>query len=55
MSVTREQVEVALRDYVDPYMDEDLVTAKCIKNIRIDGDRVEVDVRLGFPADRRAE
>lgn len=51
MSVSREQVEVAIRGYLDPYLDEDLVTAKCVQDVRIDGDKVAVDLQLGFPCD----
>ena len=50
MSVTREQVETAIKQYVDPCLQQDLVSGKCIKNVAIDGDKVTVDVVLGFPA-----
>ncbi|WP_455199285.1 iron-sulfur cluster carrier protein ApbC [Kaarinaea lacus] len=50
MSVTREQVETAIKQYTDPNLQQDLVSAKCIKNVAIDGDKVTVDVVLGFPA-----
>jgi ATP-binding protein involved in chromosome partitioning len=49
-SVTREQVESAIKQYIDPCLQLDLVSAKCIKNIAIDGDKAVVDVVLGFPA-----
>ncbi len=49
-SVSRAAVEAALKGYVDPYLEQDLVTAKCVRNIRIEGGRVELDVELGFPA-----
>ena len=49
-SVTREQVESAIKQYTDPCLQQDLVSAKCIKNIAIDGDKVTIDVVLGFPA-----
>ncbi len=49
-AVSRTVVETALQDYVDPYLEQDLVTAKCVKNIRCENGRVEVDVELGFPA-----
>jgi ATP-binding protein involved in chromosome partitioning len=49
-SVTREQVETAIKQYIDPCLQQDLVSAKCIKNIAIDGDKAVVDVVLGFPA-----
>lgn len=48
--ISRADVEAVIKDYVDPYLETDLLTAKAIKKIRIDGDRVAVDVRLGFPA-----
>ena len=50
MSVTQEQVESAIKQYIDPYLEKDLVTAGAIKNISIDGDKVSVKVVLGFPA-----
>ncbi len=50
MAITREQVESALKAYVDPYMESDLLSAKCVKNIEVDGDRVKVVIELGFPA-----
>jgi ATP-binding protein involved in chromosome partitioning len=49
--MTREQVESALAGFVEPCLGEDLVAARCVRDIRIDGGRVEVDVELGFPAD----
>jgi len=49
-SVTREQIESAIKQYIDPCLQQDLVSAKCIKNIAIEGDKATVDVLLGFPA-----
>jgi ATP-binding protein involved in chromosome partitioning len=49
-SVTREQVEAAIRHYTDPYLGEDLVKAKCVKNVSVEGGKVGVEVVLGFPA-----
>jgi ATP-binding protein involved in chromosome partitioning len=48
--VTREQIEEAIKGYVEPHLEKDLVTAKSIKGIDIDGDKVKVTVVLGFPA-----
>jgi len=48
--VTQQAVETALKAVIDPNLDQDLVTAKCVKNIKIDGDKVAVDVVLGYPA-----
>ncbi len=49
--VTQQQVENKLKEYIDPYLEADLVSAKTVRNIMIEGDQVVVDVVLGFPAD----
>jgi ATP-binding protein involved in chromosome partitioning len=49
-NITRDQIEGALKQYIDPYLEADLVSTKSVKNIAIDGDKVTVDVNLGFPA-----
>ncbi|MGQ0658135.1 MAG: iron-sulfur cluster carrier protein ApbC [Chromatiales bacterium] len=47
---TQQQIQAAVSGYVDPYLGIDLVTAKTIRNIAIDGSKVAVDVELGFPS-----
>src|SRR5512144_2901115 len=49
-AVSRPDVEAAIQGYIDPYLEKDLLATKAIKDIRVVGDRVEVDVQLGFPA-----
>jgi ATP-binding protein involved in chromosome partitioning len=49
--VAQTQIEDAIKGYIDPYLEQDLVSAKAVKDIKIDGDKVAVDVVLGFPAD----
>ena len=49
--VSRTQIEEALKDYIDPYLETDLVSAKAIKDITVDDGKVTVDVVLGYPAD----
>jgi ATP-binding protein involved in chromosome partitioning len=48
--VTKEQVEAALKGYLEPNLEQDLVSAGCVKGVAIEGDRVKVSVALGFPA-----
>jgi ATP-binding protein involved in chromosome partitioning len=48
--VTQQQIETKLKEYIDPYMEKDLVSTKSVRNIMIEGDQVVVDVVLGFPA-----
>ncbi|TNF34289.1 MAG: iron-sulfur cluster carrier protein ApbC [Gammaproteobacteria bacterium] len=50
MSVTQQQVEDAIKKYIDPYLEKDLVSAGSIRDIKIDGDKVSFKVVLGFPA-----
>jgi ATP-binding protein involved in chromosome partitioning len=50
MPVTREAVEAALRQYIDPHLNQDLVSAGCVKLIDINGDRVSVHLELGYAA-----
>ncbi len=50
VEVTKLQVEMALRDVIDPYLEQDLVTAKCVKKIDIADGHVTVEAVLGYPA-----
>ncbi len=50
MAVSQLQVETALKEVIDPYLETDLVTAKAVKNIAVDGDAVMVEIVLGYPA-----
>jgi ATP-binding protein involved in chromosome partitioning len=50
MSITEQQVQDALRSLVDPNTRKDYVSSKSARNIRVDGDRVSVDILLGYPA-----
>ena len=43
-SISRDQVESAIKQYTDPYLESDLVTAKFMKNITVDNSKVSVDV-----------
>jgi ATP-binding protein involved in chromosome partitioning len=48
--VTQSQIEAKLATYVDPYLERDLVSAKCVKSIAVSGDTATIEVALGFPA-----
>ncbi len=48
--VSQLQVETALKEVVDPYLEQDLVSSKSVKNIKVEGGKVVIDVLLGFPA-----
>ncbi|WP_217476632.1 iron-sulfur cluster carrier protein ApbC [Stutzerimonas stutzeri] len=50
MTVTREAVEAVLRQYTDPNLNQDPVTAGCVRSIDVQGDRVKVEIELGYAA-----
>lgn len=50
MTITRPQVEQALRGWRDPHLDKDLLLCGAVDEIAIDGERVAIKVTLGYPA-----
>ncbi|MEE9396796.1 MAG: iron-sulfur cluster carrier protein ApbC [Methylococcales bacterium] len=47
--LSKAEVENALQSYIDPYMGVDFVSAKAVKNIRIEGANIGIDVVVGYP------
>lgn len=47
--ISKQQVEEALQKVIDPYLEKDLVAAKAVKNIAIDGGKISIDIVLGYP------
>jgi len=50
MSITVEDVKAALTAVIDPNTQKDLVSTRSIKNIKVDGANIALDVELGYPA-----
>ena len=50
-SLTQAAVEAALRQFKDPHLNQDPVSAGCVKAIAIEDDRVGVLIELGYAAD----
>jgi len=48
--VSRAAVEEAVAGYVDPYLETDLVSSKCLKSVDIDDGEVGLKIQLGYPA-----
>ena len=55
MAVTEQQIQDQLRNLVDPNTRKDYVTTKSARNIRVDGDKVSVELLLGYPAKSQLE
>jgi ATP-binding protein involved in chromosome partitioning len=50
MSITAEDVKAALSQVVDPNTGKDFVSSKEVKNIKVEGGTVSLDIELGYPA-----
>ena len=50
MTISELQVQTALKELIDPSLQKDYVSTKAVRNIKIDGDQVTLDVVLPFPA-----
>ncbi|MGQ0547572.1 MAG: iron-sulfur cluster carrier protein ApbC [Betaproteobacteria bacterium] len=49
MSLTESRVQEALRGLVDPNTGKDFVAGRAVRNIKISGDDVSLDIELGYP------
>jgi ATP-binding protein involved in chromosome partitioning len=50
MSLSELQVQTALKEIADPNTGKDFIATKSVRNIRIDGNSVALDIVLGYPA-----
>ena len=50
MSITQEVITDALKSVIDPNTGKDLVSARCIRNVVINGSDVGFEIELGYPA-----
>ena len=50
MAVTVEVVQAALKGLIDPNSKMDFVSSKAVKNLKVDGGDISLDIVLGYPA-----
>ncbi len=55
MAIAEQQVQEALKQLTDPNTRKDFVTTKSARHIKVDGDKVSVDILLGYPAKSQIE
>jgi ATP-binding protein involved in chromosome partitioning len=55
MSLTEQSIQEALKAVIDPNTQKDLVASRSIKNIKVTGADVSLDVELGYPAKSQIE
>jgi len=48
--LTKAAIEEAIAGYIDPYLETDLKSAKCLKSVDVEDGRVRIAVQLGYPA-----
>ena len=55
MSLTPEIISNALKELIDPVLDQNYVESKSAKNIKVDGADVSLEIVLGYPGKSRVE
>ncbi|MBK7767075.1 MAG: iron-sulfur cluster carrier protein ApbC [Sulfuritalea sp.] len=55
MSINEQSIQTALKDVIDANTGKDLVSTRCVRNIRVSGSDVSLDVELGYPAKSQIE
>lgn len=50
-ALTEAQVYEALSNYIDPYLESNLVDAECIESVSISDSQVEVAIQLNYPSE----
>jgi len=53
--ITEQDVQGALKALIDPNTKTDYISGKAAKNIKVDGNKVSVDILLGYPAKSQLE
>jgi ATP-binding protein involved in chromosome partitioning len=55
MSLTADTATAALKDVIDPNTGRDLVSTRCVRNLKVEAGAVSLDVELGYPAASQIE
>ena len=55
MSTAEADVQARLHAMIDPNTGRNLVSAKAVRKMQLDGSNVSIDLQLGYPAKRQHE
>jgi ATP-binding protein involved in chromosome partitioning len=55
MSITEQDVQGALKDVIDPNTGKDLIATRSVKNLKLSGADVSLDIELGYPGKSQVE
>ena len=50
MAISELQVQTALKEVIDPHTQKDMVAAKTVRNLKVDGNDIALDIVLSYPA-----
>jgi ATP-binding protein involved in chromosome partitioning len=55
MAISEAQVQSVLQQLVDPNTEKDFVSTRSVKNVKVSGDDVSLDIELGYPGKSQFE
>jgi ATP-binding protein involved in chromosome partitioning len=55
MAISESQIQTALQEVIDPNTGKSLMASRCVKNIKVAGVDVSLDVELGYPANSQID
>ena len=55
MSITVDDVKSALSKVIDPNTNKDFVSSKSVRNLKVEGGEISLDIELGYPAKSQIE
>ncbi|WP_431477426.1 iron-sulfur cluster carrier protein ApbC [Massilia eburnea] len=55
MSITVDDVKSALSKVIDPNSNKDFVSSKSVRNLKVEGGEISLDIELGYPAKSQIE
>ncbi|WP_426336105.1 iron-sulfur cluster carrier protein ApbC [Pseudoduganella sp. R-31] len=55
MSITVDDVKSALSKVIDPNTNKDFVSSKSVRNLKVEGGEINLDIELGYPAKSQIE
>ncbi|MDA8382611.1 MAG: P-loop NTPase, partial [Betaproteobacteria bacterium] len=50
MAISELQVQTALKEVIDPHTQKDMVAEKAVRNLKVDGNDIALDIVLSYPA-----
>ncbi len=55
MSLSEAQIQTALKELIDPNTGKDFVSGRSVRQVKVEGDKVSLNIELGYPAQSQIE